>query len=96
MNRLDFTKSIELPLIEGVIKEKYPELLAIYNLIEHDNFMVKGHLLDENISFTVFCNKEDAVKISNRVQNHVMELCNTSITVSYNIHKEGIDLTFCR
>ena len=92
MNRLDFTKSIELPLIEGVIKEKYPELIAIYNLIDHDKFMVKGHLLDKNISFTVFCNKDDAVKISNRVQNHIMELYGTSIPLIYHIHKDGIDL----
>ena len=94
MNRLEFTKSIDLPLFEGILQERYPELMAIYNLIDTDKFLVKGHLLDDEnkISFTVSCNKDEAVSISNRVQNHIMELYNARISVSYNIHKEGIDL----
>lgn len=93
MDRVDFTKSIELPLFEGLLQEKYPEMMAVYNLIDTNKYKVKGHLLEENqISFTVFCNKDDAITISNKVQNHVMELYGTKLSVSYNIHKEGIDL----
>lgn len=93
MDRVDFTKSIELPLFEGLLQEKYPEMMAVYNLIDTNKYKVKGHLLEEKqISFTVFCNKDDAITISNRVQNHVMELYGTKMSVSYNIHKEGIDL----
>ena len=93
MDRLVFTKSIELPLFEGSLQEKYPEMMAMYNLIDTDRYKVKGHLLEENkVSFTVYCNKDDAVNISNRVQNHIMELYEVQLSVSYNIHKEGIDL----
>jgi hypothetical protein len=93
MDRLNFTKSIELPLFEGFLQEKYPEMMAMYDMIDTDKFKVKGHLLEENkISFTVYCNKNEAVEISNRVQNHIMELYDASISVSYNIHKDGIDL----
>ena len=93
MDRLVFTQSIELPSLEGILQEKYPEMMAMYNLIDTDKYKVKGHLLEENkISFTVYCNKSEAVSISNRVQNHIMELYGTRIPVSYNIHKDGIDL----
>jgi hypothetical protein len=93
MDRVVFTKSIELPLFEGTLQEKYPEMMAMYNLIDTDKYKVKGHLLEENrISFTVYCNKDEAVSISNRVQNHIMELYGVQLSVSYNIHKEGIDL----
>lgn len=93
MDRLVFTKSIDVPLFEGVLQEKYPEMMAIYNMIDVDKYKVKGHLLEDNkLSFTVFCNKEEAVSISNRVQNHVMELYDTRLSVAYNIHKDGIDL----
>lgn len=93
MDRIVFTKSIELPLFEGLLQEKYPEMMAIYNLIDTDAYKVKGHLLDENkVSFTVYCDKDEAVKISNRVQNHITELYGTPVDFSYNIHKEGIDL----
>lgn len=92
MDRLVFTKSIDVPL-EGLLQEKYPEMMAIYNMIDVDRHKVKGHLLeDNNLSFTVYCNKDEAVSISNRVQNHVMELYGTRLSVSYSIHKEGIDL----
>lgn len=93
MDRVIFTKSIDLPLFEGMLQEKYPEMMAIYNLIDTDKYIVKGHLLEQNkISFTVYCNKDDAVNISNRVQNHVMELYGDKMIVTYNIHKDGIDL----
>lgn len=93
MNRIAFTKSIELPLFEGLLQEMYPEMMAIYNLIDIDNYKVKGHLLEENkVSFTVYCDKDEAVKISNMVQNHIIELYGKPIDFSYNIHKEGIDL----
>ena len=93
MDRVVFTKSIELPLFEGLLQEKYPEMMAMYNLIDTDKYKVKGHLLeDDKISFTVYCNKDEAVKLSNRVQNHIMELYGTRLSVSYNIHKDGIDL----
>ena len=93
MDRVFFTKSIELPLFEGLLQEKYPEMMAIYNLIDTNTYKVKGHLLEENkISFTVFCNKDEAVNISNRVQNHITELYGERIPFSYNIHKDGIDL----
>lgn len=93
MDRVIFTKSIELPLFEGILQEKYPEMMAMYNLIDADRYRIKGHLLEENkISFTVYCNKDEAVSISNRVQNHIMELYGTTISVTYNIHKDGIDL----
>ena len=97
MDRLIFTKSIELPLFEGFLQEKYPEMMAMYNMIDTEKYKVKGHLLDENkLSFTVYCDKDEAVKISNRVQNHIMELYGTSIFVSYNIHKDGIELYLTR
>lgn len=97
MDRLVFTKSIELPLFEGFLQENYPELMAIYNLIDPNKYKVKGHLLENNnISFTVYCDKEEAVKISNRVQNHVMNLYDVSLSILYNIHKDGIDLQFIR
>lgn len=93
MDRILFTKSIELPSLEGLLQERYPEMMAIYNMIDANKHKVKGRLLDENkLSFTVYCNKDDAVNISNRVQNHVMELYDTTLVVSYNIHKDGIDL----
>ena len=93
MDRIVFTKSIDIPLFEGMLQEKYPEMMAIYNMIDVDKYKVKGHLLEDNkLSFTVYCNKDDAVSISNRVQNHVMELYGETISVAYNIHKEGIDL----
>ena len=93
MDRIVFTKSIDIPLFEGVLQEKYPEMMAIYNMIDVDKYKVKGHLLEENkISFTVYCNKDEAVNISNRVQNHIMDLYGTQISVAYNIHKDGIDL----
>jgi hypothetical protein len=93
MDRLVFTKSIDVPLFEGVLQENYPEMMAIYNMIDIDKYKVKGHLLENNkLSFTVYCNKDDAVCISNRVQNHVMELYGTRLSVAYSIHKEGIDL----
>lgn len=93
MDRIVFTKSIDIPLFEGMLQEKYPEMMAIYNMIDVDKYKVKGHLLEDNkLSFTVYCNKDDAVSISNRVQNHVMELYGATISVAYNIHKEGIDL----
>ena len=92
MDRLVFTKSIDVPL-EGLLQEKYPEMMAIYNMIDVDRLKVKGHLLENNnLSFTVYCNKDEAVSISNRVQNHVMELYGTRLSVSYIIHKDGIDL----
>ena len=93
MDRVVFTKSIELPLLDGMLQDNYPEMMAMYNLIDTDKYKVKGHLLEENrISFTVYCNKTDAVNISNRVQNHVMNLYETQMFISYNIHKDGIDL----
>ena len=93
MDRLVFTKSIDVPLFEGILQENYPEMMAIYNMIDVDKYKVKGHLLENNkLSFTVYCNKDDAVGISNRVQNHVMELYGTRLSVAYSIHKEGIDL----
>lgn len=93
MDRIIFTKSIELPLFEGLLQEKYPEMMAIYNLIDTNTYKVKGHLLEENkVSFTVYCNKDEAVKISNRVQNHIIELYGVPVDFSYNIHKDGIDL----
>ena len=92
MDRLVFTKSIDVPL-EGLLQEKYPEMMAIYNMIDVDRHEVKGHLLEaNNLSFTVYCNKDEAVSISNRVQNHIMELYGARLSVSYSIHKEGIDL----
>lgn len=93
MDRIVFTKSIEIPLFYGTLQEKYPEIMAIYYLIDLDKYRVQGHLLEENkISFTVYCNKDDAVDISNRVQNHIMNLYGASISISYTIHKDGIDL----
>ena len=93
MDRIVFTKSIEIPLFEGLLQEKYPEMMAIYNMIDVNRYKVKGHLLEDNkLSFTVYCNKDEAVSISNRVQNHVMELYGTKLSVAYNIHKDGIDL----
>lgn len=93
MDRLVFTKSIDVPLFEGLLQAKYPEMMAIYNMIDVDRYKIKGHLLEGNkLSFTVYCNKDDAVSISNRVQNHVMELYGTKLSVEYNIHKDGIDL----
>ena len=93
MDRLMFTKSIELPLLNDQIQQKFPEMVAMYNLIDTDKYKVKGHLLENNkISFTVYCNKEEAVCISNRVQNHNMNIYDTSIAISYSIHKDGIDL----
>lgn len=94
MDRIVFTKSIELPLFEGILQDRYPEMMAMYNLIDVNKYKVKGHLLAENkISFTVFCNKDEAINISNRVQNHVMELYGKQLPISYNIHKDGIDLS---
>lgn len=93
MDRIGFTQSIDIPLFEGVLQKKYPEMMAIYNMIDVDKYKVKGHLLEDNkLSFTVYCNKDDAVGISNRVQNHVMELYGERLSVAYSIHKEGIDL----
>lgn len=93
MDRIVFTKSIEVPLFDGNLQNNYPEIMAMYYLIDLDKYQVKGHLLEENkISFTVNCNKDDAVKISNRVQNHIMYLYGNSIAISYTIHKDGIDL----
>lgn len=93
MDRIVFTKSIDMPLFEGVLQDKYPEMMAIYNLIDLDKYQVKGRLLDKNkISFTVYCNKDDAVHISNRVQNHITNLYGVNISYSYTIHKDGIDL----
>lgn len=93
MDRIVFTKSIELPLFDGILQEKFPEVTAIYNLIDPNNYKVKANLLEENkISFTVYCNKDDAVKISNGVQNYIMELYGERISINYNIHKDGIDL----
>lgn len=93
MDRIVFTKSIELPLFEGILQDKYPEMMAIYNLIDLSKYQVKGHLLEENnISFTVYCDKDEAVCISNRVQNHITNLYGCNISISYIIHKDGIDL----
>jgi hypothetical protein len=84
---------MELPLLDETIQEKFPEMVAMYNLIDTDKYKVKGHLLEnDKLSFTVYCDKEDAVCISNRVQNHIMSLYDKEISVSYNIHKDGIDL----
>lgn len=92
MDRIMFTKSIDVPL-EGLLQDKYPEMMAIYNMIDTDRYKVKGNLLGNNkISFTVYCNTVDAVGISNRVQNHIMELYGTTLSVAYIIHKDGIDL----
>ena len=93
MDRILFTKSIELPLSQGNLQNHFPEMMAIYNLIDTDKYKVEGHLLEQNkISFTVYCNKDDAVSISNKVQNHVIELYGISVPLIYNIHKDGIDL----
>ena len=93
MDRIVFTKSIDVPLFEGLLQEKYPEMMAMYNMIDPDKYKIKGHLLENNkLSFTVYCNKDEAVSISNRVQNHIMELYGTKIIVQYSIHKDGIDL----
>lgn len=93
MDRIVFTKSIELPTLEGTLQEHFPEMMAIYNLIDTDKYKVKGHLLEENkISFTVYCNKDDAVSISNKVQTHITELYDTPVPFNYKIHKNGIDL----
>lgn len=92
MDRIMFTKSIDVPL-EGLLQERYPEMMAIYNMIDTDRYKIKGHLLEsDKLSFTVYCNTVDAVSISNRVQNHVMELYGAKISVAYSIHKDGIDL----
>lgn len=94
MDRILFTKSMELPSLEGLLQERYPEMMAIYNIIDADKYKVRGHLLEKSkLSFTVYCDKDDAVAISNRVQNHVMELYGSTLTVAYNIHKDGIDLS---
>lgn len=93
MDRIIFTKSIELPLFDGILQQKYPEIMSIYNLVDVDKYKIIGHLLEENrISFTVYCNKDEAINISNRVQNHIMSLYGQNISISYNIHKDGIDL----
>lgn len=94
MDRVLFTKSIELPTLEGLLQERYPEMMAIYNIIDTNKYKIKGHVLEGNqLSFTVYCNKDDAVMISNKVQNHIMNLYGTQVNiVSYNIHKDGIDL----
>ena len=93
MDRIVFTKSIELPTLEGILQDHFPEMMAIYNLIDTDKYKVKGHLLEQNkVSFTVYCNKDDAVSISNKVQTHITELYGTPIPFNYNIHKDGIDL----
>lgn len=93
MDRIVFTKSIELSLSDGILQEKYPHMMAIYHLIDIDKYKVVGHLLGESkISFTVYCDKTEAISISNRVQNHIMELYDVSLPMSYNIHKDGIDL----
>ena len=93
MDRIVFTKSIDVPLTDGLLQENYPEMMAVYNMIDTDKYKIKGHLLEnKKISFTVYCSKDEAVSISNRVQNHIMELYGTTISVAYNIHKNGIDL----
>lgn len=95
MDRLVFTKSIELSLSDGILQEKYPHMMAIYHLIDVDKYKVVGHLLEKNkISFTVYCNKTEAISISNRVNDHIMELYGVSLPMTYNIHKDGIDLYF--
>lgn len=93
MDRVVFTRSIELPLFDGILQQKYPEMMAIYNLIDVDKHKIIGRLLEEDkISFTVHCNKDEAVSISNMVQNHITNLYGASIYISYTIHKDGIDL----
>ena len=93
MDRLIFTKSIGLPLLDEEIQKKFPEMVAMYNLIDTDKYKVTGRLLEnDKLSFTVYCNTEDAVRISNRVCCHNMNLYDKEISMSYNIHKDGIDL----
>lgn len=92
MDRLVFTKSIGLPLSSALI-QRFPEITAIYNLIDVDRYKVEGRLLENNkLSFTVYCNQDDAIKISNMVYCHNMELYGITIRISYSIHKDGIDL----
>ena len=92
MDRLVFTKSMGLPLSIALV-QRFPEITAMYNLIDADKYKVEGHLLENNkISFTVYCNQEEAIKISNMVYSHNMELYDTKICMSYSIHKNGIDL----
>lgn len=93
MDRVVFTKSIGVPLSGGLLQEKYPEMMAIYNMIDTSRYKIKGHLLENNkLSFTVYCSMDDAVSISNRVYYHNMELYGVQLSVGYTIHKDGIDL----
>lgn len=97
MDRILFTKSIELPLFNGILQQKYPEIMSIYNLLDIDRYKIIGHLLEnDGLSFTVYCNKDEAITISNKVQNHIMTLYGSNISISYNIHRDGIDLFLIR
>lgn len=97
MDRILFTKSIELPLFDGILQQKYPEIMSIYNLLDIDRYKIIGHLLEnDGLSFTIFCDKDEAINISNKVQNHIMTLYGSNISISYNIHRDGIDLFMIR
>lgn len=97
MDRILFTKSIELPLFNGILQQKYPEIMSMYNLLDIDRYKIIGHLLEnDGLSFTVYCNKDEAINISNKVQNHMMTLYGSNISISYNIHRDGIDLFLVR
>ena len=95
MDRMDFSQAAGFQSLKTVMKQYYPEINMMYNLVDADKHVVRGHLNKETISFTVYCDKDTAVQISNRIQDRgPLELNGELRDIEYNIKKDGIDLEF--
>lgn len=95
MDRVSFSKSVGIESLSTMMKQYYPEINMMYNLIDINDHKVVGHLNNSSISFTVFCDKSTAVSISNRIQDRVcVELHGEKRDIDYTINKNGIDLEF--
>lgn len=95
MDRVNFSQSVGIQSLQDMMKQYYPEINMMYNLINIDEHKVMGHLNDGSISFTVYCDKSTAVSISNQIQDRkYIELHGEKRDIDYTINKNGIDLEF--
>lgn len=95
MDRMKFSQQAEFQSLQEIVRDFFPEMNMMYNLIDCDAHRVTGHLNNDEISFTVHCDKTTAVSLSTQVQEHgPMMLNGVTRELDYTINKDGIDLIF--
>ncbi len=95
MDRMRFSQQAEFQSLQEIVRDFFPEMNMMYNLIDSDTHTVRGHLNNGEISFTVYCDKTTAVSLSNQIQDHGPMTLNGEVReIDYTINKDGIDLLF--